>query len=80
MDIYNIVAALPKAWSAGCIKGLRTRGGFVVDIEWADGVLRRARLVSVVDKTAAVCYRGKTIRIRMKAGDICELNDRMKHR
>jgi alpha-L-fucosidase 2 len=41
-DELHLLPALPAAWAAGAVKGLVGRGGFVVDMNWADHEFKSA--------------------------------------
>ena len=45
----ELLPALPRAWSAGKVSGLRARGGLEVDLAWADGLPATATLKPLVD-------------------------------
>jgi alpha-L-fucosidase 2 len=45
----EFLPALPGSWRNGEVRGLRARGGFEVGLQWSDGRLRRATILSTLD-------------------------------
>jgi len=62
----QLLGALPSAWPAGFVKGLRARGGFEVEIYWEKGRMKKTRIYSLKGKTATITYRNKTIELETK--------------
>ena len=47
----HLLPALPEAWKDGEVKGLRSRGGFVVDEQWKGGELQTVTVQSTIGGT-----------------------------
>jgi alpha-L-fucosidase 2 len=53
----RLLPALPEAWPVGYVKGLRARGGFLLDISWAKGKLTRVSLKSINGNNLKLQYQ-----------------------
>ena len=66
--VIELLPALPSAWPTGRIRGLQARGGFEVDIEWQDGLLKSASIKSLTGQPCRLQYNGKTIDVHLPKG------------
>jgi len=64
----ELLPALPSAWPAGRVRGLRARGAVTVDIAWEDGRLTECRLTPDMDGEARLRYGDEVKLLRLKAG------------
>ncbi len=64
----EFLPALPSAWPDGSVHGLRARGGFDVDVEWADGCLSAATIRSRLGREAQLRYGDSGERLDIEAG------------
>lgn len=64
----HLLPALPDAWGEGRVRGLRARGGFVVDIAWKSGRLTEVSVTSLAGEPCTLRYGTEELEFPTKAG------------
>jgi len=59
----EFLPALPSAWKNGQVNGLVARGGFVVDLEWENGKLKHARILSSSGSPFVLKYGNRILNV-----------------
>ncbi|MBN2601259.1 MAG: glycoside hydrolase family 95 protein [Candidatus Marinimicrobia bacterium] len=77
-DALQLLPALPNAWPNGSVKGLCTRGGFVVDMDWIAGNLRIVRIKSNAGCPLKIVYKDKVVEYKLAKGDEIKLDADLK--
>jgi alpha-L-fucosidase 2 len=67
--VVHLLPALPSAWPAGRVRGLRARGGVVVDVDWAGGAVQQAWLTARRARTMRVKMGDRITDHRLAAGE-----------
>lgn len=68
--IIDLLPALPAKWADGSVSGLKARGGFVVDITWAEQKLKYAKIRATKNQSFRVFANGKLSEtLSLKAGE-----------
>jgi alpha-L-fucosidase 2 len=76
----DLLPALPRAWPAGSVTGLRARGGFEVDLAWKRGVLERAVVRSKRGEPCRVRYGERVVALETRAGGTITLDGTLQTR
>ena len=58
-DYIELLPALPKAWPAGAVKGLKARGNYEIEMSWNAGLVTNLKIKSTTSTTAKVLMNGK---------------------
>lgn len=67
--LIHLLPALPDAWPNGSVKGLRARGGFIVDLSWRDGKLTEGKITSLWGTNTRVRVGEKVRDVKVEIGE-----------
>ena len=70
----NLLPALPAAWPAGSVRGLRARGGFETDLTWREGKLTQATIRSTLGGPCRLRSGDTTTTLATKPGGSYTVN------
>lgn len=70
----ELLPALPTAWNTGYIHGICARGGFEIDLDWENGVLKQVAILSKLGNPCVVRYAHHTATLQTIKGGRYVLN------
>jgi alpha-L-fucosidase 2 len=70
----RLLPALPDAWAAGSVKGICTRGGFEVAMEWSDKTIKKLSIYAKNNGKTTLFYGKEKKEIALKKGQTLELS------
>jgi alpha-L-fucosidase 2 len=73
----SLLPALPVSWKEGSVTGLKARGGFEINISWANGKLKTCDIKSILGNPCTVRYGQKTKTFNIKAGNSIKISQEL---
>ncbi len=77
--ILHLLPSLPSAWPTGSVTRLRARGGFEVDIRWADGRLAESAIRATRDGAARIFFGDMETTLQLRAGQNVRLDEHLQY-
>jgi len=74
----ELLPALPADFAEGEVKGIRARGGFVLNLKWNNHLLQRVEILSETGNNFVLRYNGKEISMNTTAGQRYVLDGNLK--
>lgn len=71
----ELLPSLPKEWEDGSVSGLKARGGFQVDMAWADGALTELQIISKLGSTLELRFASSEATLQTTPGQVITLED-----
>ena len=78
LNVIDLLCALPSEWQSGRVQGIRARGDFIVDIDWADSTLKQVTIRS--NKNGGKCvveYAGNSAILDFTTSNSITLNGKL---
>lgn len=75
--ILHLLPALPSAWPAGSVTGLRARGGYEADIRWAGGRLAESTIRATRDGGVRILCGNNEATLQLRAGQNVHLDQHL---
>ncbi len=73
--IIRLLPACPTQWSTGSVSGLKTRGGFELQMQWENRSITSGKLTATCDSQCLLVVNGVEKQIVLKAGESISLVD-----
>lgn len=64
-EVIELLPAIPNEWSEGSIKGLKARGGFILDFKWKDNIITDLTITSTVGGRCKVKFEKEFVSERI---------------
>ena len=74
----ELLPALPGVWASGEVKGLMARGGFRVDMEWKEGELISAKVLSKLGNPLKIRYKSYCANFDTREGQLLCLDRQLR--